>query len=69
MIIGESNSDKDIREARIDSARRTAIKMSELMGEPLQYIDPFFELDERILARIHWTMNRRPKCCKPKEKK
>jgi len=74
MIVGESASEKEEREARLDCAHRTAIKISEITGEPLEYIDPYFELDERILMRMQGGLNRLPKCCqpkplKPKEKK
>ena len=72
MIIGESNSERQEREARLDSAHREMIKIAERTGEPLEYIDPYFELDERITMG---GLERVPKCCgsrrplKPKEKK
>lgn len=68
-IIGETRDYREQREELRDAAHRAARQISEATGEPIQYIDPEFEFDSRQIARLNWTMNRRPKCCKPKEKK
>ncbi len=61
-VIGETPGEKEERETRLDCARRTAIKISEITDEPLEYIDPYFELDERTLMRRQGGFNRLPKC-------
>jgi len=65
MIIGESQGEKRNREAQKDDARRASAHWSELTGEPLEYLD-IFTYDPRPLARIHWTLGRRPKCLEKK---
>ena len=61
MIIGEQPSERRDREAQADDAYRGAKRLSELTGEPIQYIDPFFEYDPKFFAELE-GLNRLPKC-------
>lgn len=59
-IIGESRSEKRNREAQRDDALRDARQMSELTGEPLEYLDEF-TYDPRWVRAIN-ILDRLPKC-------
>ena len=66
MIIGESRSEKRIREDQLDDARRAARRISELTGEPREYLDGFTYDPRWVRALPNYGLDRLPKCLKPK---
>ena len=66
MILGESSSEKENREAQKDDAAHAARQMAELTGEPEMYLDQF-TFDPRWLRMLpNGGLDRLPKCLKPR---
>lgn len=64
--IAEGVGERGRIEAQQDDARRAAQRMSELSGEPLEYLD-IFTFDPRwIRALPNYGLDRVPKCMKPR---
>lgn len=66
MILGESASEKENREAQKDDARLTTNKIAELTGEPKMYLDEFTYDPRWIRALPNYGLDRLPKCMKPR---